>query len=326
MSKHTDKSVRVSNFHYSPYGGIRQGIPLIDDMPNLRNNGRNFPSHVRCGERFLALNYKDRPATRFIEDASRVMDADVFSITPAEGSPFDVLSKGTGDSVLIYVETKPNDRRIKEKNLGVDVREGVMVDDGGKLVMYSRENGQFLIQLRSGQGAYIFMRNGLVTRIDVHGGNVIESKLDFITMARLHVERLESEINFQENLEDENERRLHGILGSAVRLLNNSLRRPEVRRVFVGFLVEHADRLPKSFRETVRTSLLSVGDMYAGNFVEGWDGNVISLTQGKTGVISDKLKEANTRRSLRRENDRQMRSRMKGSSNGGSKKKVAEKA
>lgn len=75
------------------------------------------------------------------------------------------------------------------------------------------------------------------------------------------------------------------------------------------------DLLP-SMRQEVRQILLDSGDMYAGNFIEGYGGNIISLDRARS-VTSPERKQSETKRTARRQRDQEQRSKMRGSSGGG---------
>jgi|GEM_PF-5720164 len=315
MSK-THNPTKVTNFHYAPYQGVMEGIPLSANMLSRRNDGTFYPLQLRCGDRYIMLDRNHQPLIQNLADGTvRVINADVVPFTSLAGKTFNLLSKSEGNSVLLFVQTRSTDQRIKEK-FPATAWENVIIDGSSGMIMSSV--GLYLVRMIEGGSVYIFLRNGAVTKVEVRGGRCVETTLSLADMATQRVEQMQDQLSKLSDPYVTEVVLLHGILGGASRMLCQFIAIEDVRHIFVNFLLDHLEDIPRKSKQDVRQALLSVNDIYAGNFVEGYENNVVQFNKHhKTTAISEQLAAATRRRSARRIKDREVRAEMRGPSGGG---------
>ena len=297
---------QINCFSFDPFGGVTVGLPVVVGMPTTRNDGSVFPPHVRCGGAFIGLDRNKAPTIC----AGRVVYAQVRTVHPSDPTraTFETLASEGEDGVLLLASHKSANRRVKSKRSVVDGWAGITADGGVQTLRAGDGNGLFLLT-EEDQEVDIFVDNGAVFRLRRENNTIISVPLSHAEMADARVGQLQVQVN-QLTTSDEDVRRLHGVLWGTERLLRFTAKDSKVRNVFSDFLTENVEKMTPRLRESIRSILFTVGDLEAAShFIERSAGNVISLDERRAEALGKaesrtKKAEADARRALRRQRDR----------------------
>lgn len=288
----TKIEMNTNLFHFDPFGGLVEGIPVTENLPTLKNDGSVYPPHIRCGESFIGVDRVSPPVSVRHGDALHVTRGFIRRIDPVNGGrSFDVISSHGRASVLLQVNLRtPSSFRVRDK-AHLRAWEGVTQCDGVETILPLDVGcGLFLLN-DQGQEVDVFVHNGFVFRLRLEKSAIVNVPLSQVDMARMRISQYESQIEEICLSSNQGVPRLHGILGSAIRLLRLSANNAEVRSYFVNFLADHLGQLIESMRREIRSILLQANDKFAGTFAEGAD--IISLADRQAyKLIGQKLVEA----------------------------------
>lgn len=297
---------------FSPYRGFTPGIKLSVNMPTVRNDGSVHPPHLRFSTSFISIDSRRPPK---VSDNGQLLRAMIRQITTSR--PFSVFAEG-GDSLIVHIDLRtPSNVRCKVDSTYVNAWTNVYTD--ANLVMndlpYSR---QALVEFtRQEQAALIFSLDGMVYRIVRREQSMV---VDVLTPAEVAKERVHL---LREQLQEEGLelKRVHGIIGSAARLLSASMQYAGASEVFVDFLVDYVgtEYMSNRLRQEIHRLLCHRQHPRAIMFAEGFD-NVVPLFEKFSPTGAKKLgekKSINERRKRERAaRDRELREKMKGLTGG----------
>jgi hypothetical protein len=313
----TQSNNAVKNFSFSAYSGIVPGIRLHVGVPTSHNDGSVFAPHVKCGERFAAINRSSPPQMKKTQDGTFVYTADVDRIVPRNGSPFYTLCNGAGSkALLLYVDpkvvAKPH-MKLKVDPSAMRAWNGVLCEDGVQIAAVDNRSGVSLLRFPSeGKSVFVYHDDGSITRITRKWDEFEVSSVDPEVTAELRVFQFRGQLEGLSDSEDDVKRK-HGVLGGAIRLLQTTKKYPKARRVLVGFLREFADGdLLYQMMLDVRKTLLDWNDPEAVFFISEGPSKIIDLATKK----SPSAKPHNNK-AERRARDQELRAKMRGGASGG---------
>lgn len=308
-----------NTYHFNPVRGLVAGLPVSEGVPTGRNNGAVHPPHVKCGTAYIVVDNVKAPLVQAVDGVKRVMLASVRKIFPASGrSEFKALSRHENSDNIVLVHLQNFDFHVKDKFSWVEAWSGIKADGDVDFVI-SDSGGAILLFSQDNQEVDIYLHNGAVYRLRQEHGSIVVVPLSRKDMAELRVAQFAEQL---EGLKDD-DRRKEGILWGASRLLKASIFDSEVREVLADFFVGNRSKMSDKLCQEIRSLLLQVNHLSAGNFVAGYGDNVIQLRSVPSADSQKRLADVKRKKLLRQERDRQARNDMRGSSNGGGQSKKA---
>ncbi len=293
-------------FSFNPFSGVTAGIQLITD--GVSSTGRVLPDHVmigNCGFIQVEKNWRNVP----LAAGKRLFDASLKLITPNKGSSFEVLApRGPHfDKLYCFVDSIiPAGMKLQAEPEEVNAHVQEVVSGEARLVMFDRFCGSYFLEFSDeNDEVEIWYQNGHIARLVRRGDQVVSVPLSVQEIAQKQEWQLRSCISELDSNRGYDVRRLHGILGSAIRLLR-AARDRSVQDIYVDLLVDEIGNMTDRLRTEARNVLLSLGHPSAGNFADDWGINVVPLC-GKKNIPA----EAKAKRAKRAARDREVRERMR---------------
>lgn len=307
-------------YTFNPFSGISAGISLIRNGVNPRTN-RPVPPHIACGPAFVAVENSWK--LQHLDHNGLLYEASLHRIEPPSGAkPFEVLvpKHGQETKLYCYVDTAiPKGIKLKEKLEEVRARHAVETSDEVRLVIWDKMTQRYLLEFgTNGAEVDVWYETGHIARLVRRGDALVQIPLSATEIARERIWQYEGQIETLNPSVEADQKRRHGIIAGAVRLLRIMSNR-EAEDLLVDFLIEQIPHLTERLREEIRGVLLAKGHLLAGNFFPGWTTNIVQL---KSKVASDDTKSrSQARKRQRAEEDRARTFATKGASNGGGVKK-----
>lgn len=289
-------------FSFDPYRGVAEGIVVTENMLNPRNDGSVYPPHIRC-DGFINLDRVKAPTTKTVGEQRLLTQACLRQIDPTNGGKsFNMFSSIGRTGILLLINLLATSHRVKEKVSGLRAWEGIEADNDIEKLLVS-PSGALLFLTEDGQEVDVYLHNGSVFRLRREKDSVVNIPLTWTDMAKMRVEQFRTQIATLGDDEDD-VRRLHGVLGGAIRLVRFCGKEQGPREVVSEFLAENVGNMTDRIRTEVRALLLLANDKYAGIFITGH--NIVSLDDRRrnSGDAGRKLAEAKKKKAERQQRDR----------------------
>ena len=254
------------------------------DAVNPRTQSRTLPPHISCGEQFVAVesHWQNIP-----HKGGLLHDGSIDKIFPVGGKKsFEVLIPRNRDSKAIYVfvdSTVPTHVKVRVTAEMVRAYAGLSDSPVRKIIGNVFIESYFLEFAEDGDDVAIFHSNGAVTRLVRSGDEILQEPITPAEMAHERIQKMQDQISCLDLTMQEDVKRLHGIIASAIRLLRFTNDKAAENKL-IEFLVDEQARLTKSFRIEIYELLRQKGHLLAGNFAEGFQANnVVQLASKPSG-------------------------------------------
>lgn len=265
-------------YTYNSLVGLRAGIAMTISAPLPNNPTRTAPPHLRVdGAGFIDVNTRWQNA-QFV--SGRLLHASLTKIEPANSRAFQVFDAPRSDDdfvSLIFIDTSvpPGTKRRAEADINawLDIR-----GEGFTAIMADTNTGAALLRCGSNATIELFQFDGAVRQLRIVNSKVSTVPLSQKQMAQLRVEQFKEQIAHFNMLLERDVRRTHGILSSALRLVQ-VVKDAGALDVFADFLVEHQAVMTDNLRKQVRYALLDAGHPAASTFLDGFEAvNVVNIS------------------------------------------------
>lgn len=301
-------------YTFSPFTGIDAGIRLVRDGVNPRNN-RPVPPHIAAGPAFVAVE-KDWQHLPFDRNG-RLRSASLHLIEPISGKkPFEVLvhQHRQESRLFCFIDSSiPKGVKLKIKPEEVRARHAVEVSEGARLVIWDNMTQTYFFEFSAENAEVdIWYETGHIARLVRRGEQIIEIPLTAFEIAKERVWQFESQLETLNPSVEADQKRRHGIIAAALRLLRVTSDHG-AEDVYVDFFVDEIPHLTERLREEIRSVLLEKQHLLAGNFLPGWTTNVVQINK-KAG---DGRTQSQARKRLRAEKDKSARLAARGPGKGG---------
>lgn len=310
-------------YTFNPFTGVNAGIQLTSGA--LGPRGQTLPDHLMVGNSgFVQIekNWHHPPYAR----GNRLFEGSLVTISAASGAEFEVLAPRNQYSRKLYCfvdPTVPTGSKLRANPEQVNAWVQQMATDGVRIPMCDKFSGAYLVEFADdGNEIDIWFQNGHIVRLLRQGDEIVSAPMSATEIAKERVYQLEEQIEALDLSDDAGMRRCHGIIGAATRLLSVTRDR-SAQDVYVDFLTDQLKHMTDRLRLEVRQVILRLNHPFAGNFANGWAGNVVAMPKRdeESQAGAKKRAEAKARKAQRAEEDRALRQKMRGDSGHSSKRK-----
>jgi hypothetical protein len=301
-------------YTFNPFSGVTTGIQMTTDA--LSPRGQTLPDHIMVGNRgFIQLekNWRHPSYAR----GTRLFEASLALISAASGTEFEVLAPRNQYSNKLYCfvdPAMPAGTRLRANPEEVNAWIYQVATDGVRIVMFDKFVGAYLVEFEAdGDEIDIWFQNGYIARLLRQGDVIVSADLSASEIAGERVYQMQDQIDSLKLSEEIGMRRCHGIIGGATRLLAVTRDR-SAQDVYVDFLSGYLKHMTDRLRSEVRQVLLQLKHPYAGNFADGWAGNVVAMPErgDDAQAGAQKLAAAKARKAKKAAEDRALREKMRG--------------
>ena len=305
-----EDSQRAANcFSVNSTGRLDEGIYLTLHEQKPGGFGE-YPPHLKVGHQFILRNRNGSYGCvyRPTNEGGLVRRAEIVTVTPIEGEPFDVLNCPSDTSphfhlLLIHYGLAQQDGvKLKDSVYELGIWHGVF--GTAKLVRSSGD--QALVRFdEDGQEVHVMYPNGLVRSVIRENGLLMLQSLSDAEMAMVRVANAEEQLAECDTTERGIKRR-DGILIGMVKLLQLTRSYEGAREVILDFL--RAQNLSNRMRQEIRATLVSLGDQYALEFADISYASVVTPDSPRKGPSA----EAKAKKAEKAAKDRELRQQMRG--------------